>query len=239
MNLPSWKIFLVGVAVAVALGLAACSTTPTPTVPPPTTAPVPQAAAANPLPYSLKDIKQTQIYRFRVDPAQTTAEYAVREVLLGNDQITRGKTSAVDGEFQLYMQNGKVYIALSNLQVDLSTLTSDSPIRDEAIRKQWLESEKYPKAIFVANDVQGLPLDAVQGQPYNFQVSGNLTIRNISQPATFDVTVTAHPNSIDGQGTTIIHMKDFGFDPPSVAGQTIVSDPATITIKGVANLIEG
>jgi len=34
-------------------------------------------------------------------------------------------------------------------------------------------------------------------------------------------------------------MKDFGFDPPSVVGQTIVSDPATITIKSVANLIEG
>jgi len=56
---------------------------------------------------------------------------------------------------------------------------------------------------------------------------------------TFDVTVTLHATSVEGQGTTIIHMKDFGFDPPSVVGQTIVSDPATITIKGVANLIEG
>jgi len=234
MTLPTWKICLV---VAI-FGLAACSATPTPTVPPPTRVPVSQAAA-NPLPFSLKGIKETQVYRFRVDPAQTTAEYAVRENLLGTDQITRGKTNAVDGEFQLYMQNAKVYIALSNLQVDLSTLTSDSPIRDEAIRKQWLESEKYPKAIFVANDVEGLPLDAVQGQPYTFKVSGDLTIRNISQPATFDVTVTAHANSIEGQGTTVIHMKDYDFDPPSVAGQTIVSDPATITIKGVANLIEG
>lgn len=240
MNLPSWKIFLV----VTLLALAACSNAPTPTVPPPTgpsptQAPVSQNAAGNPLPQSLKDIKETQVYRFRVDPARTTAEYAVRELLLGNDQITRGKTNAVDGEFQLYMQNGKVYIALSNLQVDISTLSTDNPVRDEAIRKTWLESEKYPKAIFVANDVQGVPLDAVQGQPYSFKVSGDMTIRNITQPATFDVTVTVHPTYIEGQGTTIIHMKDYGFDPPSIVGKTIVSDPATITIKGVANLVEG
>jgi len=178
MNLAILKLALV---VAV-LGLAACSATPTPTptVTPPTSVPVSQNAAGNALPQSLQDITQTQVYRFRVDPSQTTAEYAVHEVLLGTDQITRGKTNAVDGEFQLYMQNGKIYIALSNLQVDLSTLSTDNAIRDEAIRKDWLESEKYPKAIFVANDIQGLPSDAVQGQPYSFKVSGDMTIRNIT-----------------------------------------------------------
>ena len=34
-------------------------------------------------------------------------------------------------------------------------------------------------------------------------------------------------------------MKDFGFDPPSIIGKTIVSDPVTITIKGMARLIDG
>lgn len=227
---------LFGIALFVFL-LNACATEPTPTATPaPTQVPAPRA---NPLPRSLQDITSTQVYRFRVDPAQTTVEYAVSEVLLGNNQITRGRTNSVEGEFHLYMQNGKVFIALSNLQVDLSTLTTDNTIRDQAIRKNWLESEKYPKAIFVANAVEGLPNDAVQNQPYRFQVKGDMTIRNVTHPVTFDVTVTVQANTLIGEGTTTLYMKDFGFDPPSVAGKTIVSDPVNVSIKGVAFLVEG
>lgn len=212
----------------------ACASEPTPTVaPPPSRVP---AVIANPLPDSLQDIKETQVYHFRVDPAQTTVEYAVNEVLLGTDQVTRGRTNSVEGEFQLYMENGKVFIALSNLQVDLRTLTTNNPLRDQAIRKNWLESDKYPKAVFVATNVQGLPLDAKQGQTYKFQVTGDLIIRTVTRPVTFDVSVTVQNNSIVGEGSTVINMKDFGFDPPSVAGKTIVRDPVTIVIKGVANL---
>ncbi len=213
--------------------------------PPPTvalvtpTAGTSTGAISSPLPKSLRDVEQTEVFRFRVDPAQTTVEYAVHEVLLGNDQITRGRTNAVEGEFQLYMQNGKVYIALSNLQVDLRTLTSDNAVRDAAIRKNWLESEKYPKAIFVANDVQGLPADASQDNTYQFRVTGDMTIRNITNPVTFDITARIKDNQLVGEGTATIYMKDYGFDPPSVVGKTIVSDPVTISVKGVAHLIEG
>ena len=131
------------------------------------------------------------------------------------------------------------FIALSTLQVDLRTLTSDSTVRDQAIRLQWLESNKYPKAIFVANAVEGLPADAVQGQPYTFKVSGDMTIRNVTHPVTFDVTATVSPDRITGEGTTQISMKDFGFEPPSVIGKTIVSDPVTLTVKGVAFVSDG
>ena len=81
-------------------------------------------------------------------------------------------------------------------------------------------------------------MDAVLGQPYSFRVSGDLTIRNITRNVTFNVTVTANERSLTGEGTTIIKMKDFGLDPPSIVGKTIVSDPATITVKGVADLVE-
>lgn len=231
-----WRMIGIGFLMFGVLGCAATM--------PPTSAPLPtstsdSAAVSNPLPHALKDVGDTRIYRFQVDPKQTTVEYAVHELLLGNNQLTRGRTNAVDGEFRLYMQKGQVFVALSNLQVDLRTLTSDNPLRDAAIHQDWLESDTYPKAIFVANSVQGLTPDAVQNQPYKFQVTGDMTIHNTTHPVTFDVTVTVGQNSIAGEGTATIYMKDFGFDPPAIAGKTIVSDPATITIKGVANLIDG
>lgn len=212
-------------------------------LPPPTVQSSPAASIPVPsdkmLPLALKDVTDTQVFRFRVDPSQTTVEYAVQEVLLGNNQTTVGRTNAVEGDFDLYMQNGKAFVALSNLQVDLRTLTTDTALRDQAIRKRWLESDKYPKAIFVANAVDGVPMDAVQNQPYTFKVSGDLTIRNITRPVTFDVTVTVRDNLMMGEGTSVIYMKDFGFEPPSIIGKTIVSDPVTIKLRGVAYLIDG
>ncbi len=203
-------------------------------------APIGQTAAnAGGLPQSLKDVASGVVYTFQVDPTQTTVAYAVDEVLLGNKQVTRGTTNTVDGQFQLGLKDGKPYIVMSKLQVDLRTLTSDNAMRDQAIRMQWLQSNTYPYAVFVAKEVQGLPADAVQGQPYTFKVSGDMTIRNITKPVTFDITVTLNGTTLTGEGTTQIYMKDFGFNPPEILGRFTVSDPATITIKGVANLAEG
>jgi polyisoprenoid-binding protein YceI len=211
--------------------------TPAPSV---AQAPTGQTAAnAGGLPQSLKDVASSSVYTFRVDPTQTTIAYAVDEVLLGNKQITRGTTNTVDGQFQLGLKDGKPYIVMSKLQVDLRTLTSDNAMRDQAIRMQWLQSNTYPYAVFVAKEVQGLPTDAVQGQPYTLKVSGDMTIRNITKPVTFDITVTLNGTTLTGEGTTQIYMKDFGFNPPEILGRFTVTDPATITIKGVANLAEG
>lgn len=194
---------------------------------------------ATALPQTLADVQEGQVYTFNVDPSQTTVEYAVDEVLFGNTQVTRGSTSDVAGEFTLEVKDGKPVVSLSELQVDLRTLASDNNMRDGILHSQWLESDKYPMAIFVAKSVEGLPADAVQGKAYTFKVTGDMTIRNITKEVTFDVTVTLDGTTLTGQGTTQIYMKDFGFDPPEMLGRFTVSDPATITVKGVANLSEG
>ncbi|HZQ11053.1 MAG TPA: YceI family protein [Anaerolineae bacterium] len=224
---------------------AAPTTAAASTTAPQTAAPIEAASTSDasnpsngPLPQSLKDIPDGQVYTFVVDPSQTTVEYAVNEVLFGNKQITRGSTNSVQGQFQVSLQNGKPTINMSQLQVDLRTLKSDNGMRDEAIRRQWLESNKYPMAVFVAKEVQGFPTDAVQGQSYSFKVIGDMTIRNITKPVTFDITVSVNGTTLTGEGTTQIYMKDFGFDPPEILGRFTVSDPATITIKGVANYVE-
>jgi polyisoprenoid-binding protein YceI len=241
------KFIILGLLVAlVAMGIAACTATRTDSVPTVTLATViPQpvsdsatAATATAVPQSLADVPEGQVYTFRVDPSQTSVEYAVDEVLFGNSQVTRGSTNEVQGEFQLRLVDGKPTIVMSDLQVDLRTLKSDNNLRDAAIQRQWLESAKYPYAVFVAKSVEGLPSDAVQGKSYAFKVTGDMTIRNITKEVTFEGTVSVNGTTLTGEGTTQIYMKDFGFDPPEILGRFTVSDPATITIKGVANLVE-
>lgn len=197
------------------------------------------ASSESELPQALADVAEGTVYTFTIDPEQTSVEYAVDEVLFGNSVITRGSTSDVAGKFTLSVQDGKPVVTLSDLQVDLRTLTSDNNFRDEMLKRQWLQSDTYPIATFVAKEVQGLPADAVQGQAYTFNVTGDMTIREITKPVTFQVTVTVDGAAISGEGTTQIYMRDFGFEPPEMLGRFTVSDPATITIKGVANLSAG
>lgn len=195
--------------------------------------------SATSLPQSLADAPEGQVYTFQVDPSQTTVEYAVDEVLFGNSVITKGSTSDVDGQFTLTIKDGQPQFELSNLTVNLQSLTSDNSMRDQLIQRQWLESATYPTATFVATSVENLPRDAVAGEPYTFKVTGDMTIRDITKQVTFDVTVTLNGDSLSGTGTTQIYMRDFGFEPPEILGRFTVSDPATITLTGVANLVEG
>ncbi len=186
--------------------------------------------------WTLKDFDSTKVYTFNIVPDQTQASYSVKEVLLGQSVTTVGTTNVVQGQFQLGIKDGKPYIVLSQLRVDLRTLTSDNPLRDQAIRRQWLESNTYPYADFVAKEVTDFPSSMVEGQTLRFKVIGDMTIRNITRSVTFDVTAKIEGDTLTGTGTTLIYMKDFGFSAPDLVGRFTVTDGVTITVQGAARL---
>jgi polyisoprenoid-binding protein YceI len=63
-----------------------------------------------------------------------------------------------------------------------------------------------------------LPETYEQGQEITFQVSGDLTIRDVMKPVTFDVKMVGNGDTITGEATTTILMSDYGFGPISIAG---------------------
>ena len=144
-----------------------------------------------------------------------------------------GKTNAVTGELQVSL-DGKPSGKVTKITVDLRTLTSDQSRRDNRIRTQWLESEKYPFAEFTSTDAQGIPDSYTEGQEVNFKLTGDMKIRDVTKPVTFDVKGKLEGDTITGSATSKILMKDFGFDPPSVAGMLTVDDGVTVTINFTA-----
>jgi polyisoprenoid-binding protein YceI len=172
---------------------------------------------------------------FRIVPAQTEASYEVQEQFLDRSLPNKaiGKTSDVEGEFQ-FSSDGKPTGQVTKITVDLRTLTSDSGMRDRRIRQQWLESNKYPFAEFVSTGVEGVPESYGAGQQVSFKLLGNMTIRDVTRPITFDVTGKLDGDMVTGTATTQILMKDFGFDPPNVAGILTVQDGVTITVNFTA-----
>jgi polyisoprenoid-binding protein YceI len=64
----------------------------------------------------------------------------------------------------------------------------------------------------------------------NFQLVGDLTIRDVTQPATFDITATLQDGTVTGTGTTALKMTDFGITPPDFANTLTVQDDFIVNL---------
>ncbi|HJZ50482.1 MAG TPA: YceI family protein [Roseiflexaceae bacterium] len=248
------RIWMAIVAVAFAGALAACGSSTSQLAAAPTSAPAtaPTAAPAAAAPTNSAAAPAAQpadaataqpalgsatgaTRTFTIVPEQTEASYEVQEQFLNRDLPNQaiGKTNAVEGELQISL-NGKPSGQVTKITVDLSKLTSDERRRDNRIRQQWLESSKYPNAVFTSTDAQGIPESYTDGQEVTFKLTGNMTIRDVTKPVTFDVTGKLVGDTITGNATTQILMKDFGIDPPSIAGMLTVKDGVTVRLNFTA-----
>ena len=172
---------------------------------------------------------------FTIVTEQSSASYEVQEKFLNRAAPNKaiGTTKAVEGELQLSL-DGQPTGQISKITVDLRQLTSDSSRRDSRIRSEWLESDKYPFATFTSTEVQGAPASYTDGQEVSFKLVGNMTIREVTKPVTFDVVGKLQGDTITGTATTQLLMKDFGFDPPNIAGILTVDDGVTVTVNFTA-----
>ena len=169
---------------------------------------------------------------FTIVSEQSEASYEVQEQFLNRNLPSKaiGKTNAVEGTFQ-FTSDGKPTGQVTKITIDLRTLASDNSMRDRRIRSQWLQSDTYPYATFVSTGVEGVPDSYTEGQEVSFKLLGNLTIHGVTRPVTFDVTGKLAGDTVTGSATTQVLMKDFGFDPPSVAGILTVQDGVTVTVN--------
>jgi polyisoprenoid-binding protein YceI len=228
------RIWMAILAVAFAGALAACGSSTSQPAAAPTAAPA-AAPADSPTAQPASSAAAAGARTFTIVPEQSEASYEVQEQFLSRDLPNQaiGKTNAVTGELQFSLA-GKPSGKVTNITVDLSKLTSDENRRDNRIRQQWLESNKYPNAVFTSTDAQGLPGTYTEGQDVNFKLTGDMTIRDVTKPVTFDVTGKLVGDTITGSATTQILMKDFGIDPPSIAGMLTVKDGVTVKLNFTA-----
>lgn len=202
-------------------GTPTAGSTASPTAAPATTpdrAPTPGATSARRIVYTIV-------------PDGTEARYRVREQLadrsLPSDAI--GRTNAVTGQVALD-PTGKILPDQSKLVVDLTTLRSDSKMRDAFIQRNTLETQKYPTAEFVPTEAQGLPSPLPETGQLTFKLLGNLTIHGVTKPSTWDVTATVQGAEVTGQATTSIKFEDFGMTPPRAAVVLSVQDDVKLEL---------
>ncbi len=116
----------------------------------------------------------------------------------------------------------------------LSALRSDQKLRDKTLRQHFLESASFPLARFVITGVSEIPEAYAVGETVRFQMTGEMTIREISHESTFEVSTVLNGDTLRGTAKTLLYMADYGIDPPDFAGLLEVKDGVTIEVVFVA-----
>src|SRR5215211_3202792 len=199
------SLFLVPLAVAVTLGTASAQTKSSKTSPKPNSPPA--------------------RLRFVVAPTGNEARYRVREQLAGFDlpKDAVGATKAVTGQI-VVGADGKVVKDSSKFVVKLSEMKSDQTRRDNFLRRSTLETTKYPDAELVPVALEGLLLPIQPGSSQTFSVRGDLTVRGVTRPTTWQVTARAEGNDVVGTAATAFTFKDFNLEQPRVPVVLSVAD---------------
>ncbi len=234
LSLATAGLLVAGCASAPAEAPAASDTITEPTAE--MAAPTAEMAATESSANTSDEAMTTGTQTFTIDPAQSKVTYEVGETFIreGNRyNIAIGTTNTLAGEVTLdHSQPSNS--SVGPLTVDISQFRSDSDRRDEKIREGWLESAKFPTVTFQPTSISGLTDDVQEGQTVSFQITGDTTIRDTTQPLTFDVTATLNGDTLTGQATAQFKMTDFGFQPPDIAGMLKSEDDVKITIDFVA-----
>ncbi|MGQ9925264.1 MAG: YceI family protein [Chloroflexaceae bacterium] len=237
-------MFLLAGALAACAAPAAQTPTEAPTLPlTPTEAPAPTTAAATPAATGADTNAapvSASVVIFYIIPEESQVTYEVGETFLNENNryaIAVGRTQQVNGEVRFDPANPR-NSSITPLTIDISTFTSDSPRRDNAIRDRWLESARYPLATFAPTAIEGLPETYTSGEEITLTISGDLTVREVTRPTTFTVTGTIDGESMRGVAETQIKMTDFGFQPPDIAGVLRAEDDVKISFSFVARPVE-
>jgi polyisoprenoid-binding protein YceI len=212
---------------------------PTETAAPTEVPPTPQAAIETTAPTDVPTVESapvTAATTFNIIPGESQLQYEVGEVFISENNrfaVAIGITRQVEGEI-LIDRAAPQNSSIGAITADISQFQSDSGRRDNAIRTRYLESQRYPTVTFVPTQIEGLPESYQEGQEIPLQITGDLTIREVTQPATFDAMVKLEGDQLSGQATTTILMSEYGFGPINIAGILMTEDEVVVTLTFVA-----
>ena len=179
---------------------------------------------------------------FVVVPEQSKASYLADEEFFAGalkklgikagKRTVVGTTQAIEGQFQLDPKQPAAGLGDNTFTVRMDTFTTDQPRRDQYIRSDGPRFADYPLATFKATAVEA----RAGGGDNELRVSllGDMTIREITRRATFDVKAELTGNTLTGTATTRLMMSSFGIEPLDFYNTLSVADEIGLEVRFVA-----
>ncbi len=165
--------------------------------------------------------------KWKLDKTHSTVRFSVSHMVV----------SEAEGSFKIWdgtVENSKPDFsdAKVNFTIDVNSINTENENRDKHLRSDdFFSAEKYPTIKFESSSLQPLGNN-------KYKLSGNLTIRDVTKPVTWEVT---YGGTIAGQrgnkagfkATTTINRFDYNlkWDRATEAGNLVVGKEVEITVK--------
>jgi polyisoprenoid-binding protein YceI len=156
---------------------------------------------------------------------------------LPNDAVLT--SDKVTGEFTVLPDGG--FAPTSKIVVDLDALESDNDLRDGTVKRQVLETRRFPQALFVPTRADGLQLPLPSSGSQTFKLTGQMTIRGVTKQLSFDVTATHGASELKATASVApaFQFGTFGMTQPRVFSVISIKDEIRLEVQLIAKTAAG
>jgi polyisoprenoid-binding protein YceI len=152
------------------------------------------------------------------DFSSTWAGYRIDQELAGVGRDTAaGRTPDVDGS--LTIDGDEVTEAA--FEVDLTTIDSGEPARDQTMRSSGLETDSFPTATFRLTGPITLPDGVESDERVTATAAGELTVHGTTRVVNAEIEAQLTDQRAVVVGRAPVALADFGIDPPSGIGPVV------------------
>ena len=148
--------------------------------------------------------------------ADSRVGYRVTENLFGVDTEGVGRTNQVTGSITIE----STQVVAGEFVVDVASIESDDGRRDNQFRGRIMSTDEFPEAVFTLTEPIELGSEPADGVEVATTATGELTLRGVTNPVTFDVTAEQQNGRIGVLGAIPIVFEDYSIANPSIAGIT-------------------
>ena len=165
---------------------------------------------------------------FDIDAAHTSAQFAVKHLVVSTARGTMGQVSGA-----LQFDQGDPTKSTVEVMIDVTGIDTRNAKRDEHLRSpDFLDVAKYPTITFKSKRIERVAAD-------KFKVTGDLTLKGVTKEVVLDVEGSPNPIKdpfgnvkLGGVARTKINRQDFGvtWSKSMDGGGLVVGDDVDITI---------
>ena len=164
----------------------------------------------------------------------TEVRFVIFEELRGEPFRVVGVTTEVVGRVRMDLSD-LARSQMGEILINARTFVTDSSNRNRAIRGPILAAEQYEFITFSPSEIIGLSGAAETEGEWSFSVTGELTVRDITRPVTFEVVARwAADDRLQGEASATVLRSDFDLQIPSVAFVANVADEVRLELDFTA-----
>ena len=156
--------------------------------------------------------------------ATTTSAVVIFDATTPKDALPKAENKAVIASFDKTTGAVAFEAAVNNFAF------TNPMIQDHFNGEKWMNSASFPKFSFTGKIDKLSKINFTKNGDYDVEVSGNITVKGISQPISVPATVTVKDGVIAAKSNFSIKLKDFGITgQPIDAGK--VAEKPTVTVS--------